>query len=474
MSQPANSEAFPISTELSLNSQAAASTHSIAQRCYTHALLCVLAFLDWDVDARDPEYYTSGGDLANFSLVCKQWYRASLRAPTRQAAVFIPSRKLPMLLQSPTRRHVSKLWIHSTSLPALLLLAAEMPLLRILEISFDSGVISTALEDVSSKAQILSNAFPAHLETLSIFDGGSEHVTLTASELQLLVDALPCTLQLTQLQLLFEGDVCGELNLSPLMQLLELSEIHWGWNKGSFTLPQLTVIKQIPSLKELYCQGGDWIEEELRFLCSEPNVPQHLEQLNLINTEVTAESVRALARLPALHGLRILRLRPDAFSLLPTLTNLHVISFALDFHVPSISDLNQLCTGLGACLQLTILKVQRLRDEQLAAEFLSQLVKHVSQLEALQLKECHAMKSLHVLADAASLMLLDLDKCRPLQPGPDLLLSLSRLPPSLYRLHLSNSVRLSVAELQRLSPPSALIPTLEVLQYDDSQLPPEE
>ena len=221
------------------------------------------------------------------------------------------------------------------------------------------------------------------------------------------------------------------------------------------------------------CQRGDWGEEELCFLSEEPHSLQLLTKLDLRNTEISKKSMRGLTRLTSLCYLGTLRFRPEAFPLLPLLTQLQIVSFNLDYPKPTLADLQQRCHVLTSCKHLSELAVRRLKDESLLTAFLLMLVKSLPQLRQLEFSDCPIMTHLHLLSNASNLESLRLFNCRPLLPASDLILSLQHVSPSLSDLLLWSSARLSVAEQRMFHPPSVSLPSFRKFEYDGRQLPNE-
>jgi hypothetical protein len=317
----------------------------------------------------------------------------------------------------------------------------------------------------SVEQQVVHNieiAYPSRLQEISL-----RFLMDNAMSQQMLLDALPSAPQLTSLKLEF-SDKALQLQLDALLQLNSLRMLSWtteayGSNTGRpalFTDEQLRVIKRLP-LQVLICNQGDWSAEEVQMLCAAPNSLQQLSELAIGGTEIDTNSLLALATLPSLNSLTVLRIRPEAYGLLSGITHLRSLSCRLDYPKPTLSEIQIFCDSLAmcSCTDLTIRKL----SHSLALEFFPALVQRLPRLRALTLSKCDVMRCLDLLTDLPDLEKLTLDWCSP----PVFENFKPNLPPSITHLKLLQSVSLSKKEKAEFRPPSRLFPSLQHFEYEN-------
>jgi hypothetical protein len=212
-----------------------------------------------------------------------------------------------------------------------------------------------------------------------------EGISLPA--LQLLLDILPRSSRLIDvtLRLPSQGNdvakVCSQLDLSPLLQLAHLTRFDWSalFNDIKFdgaaaghpmSAAQLGIVKQIPSLRSLHCNDGEWIEEEIQLAFQLPHRLQQLQYVDLSNTELNAAMLSCLVSLPALSELRPLRLLPEAYPLLARFPQLRSLYLSMQYPEPTAVELSSLCE---VCTWLQDFSLNDVRSVPLISAFLTEL-----------------------------------------------------------------------------------------------------
>ena len=294
----------------------------------------------------------------------------------------------------------------------------------------------------------------------------------TLAARQSFIDALPVMRNLRILNLCpsdrhtqsADPQLSAQLSLEPLLLIPQLTELIW--SIGAFTLPQLTVVKQIETLRILSSNYGEWSAEQLSFLSEPPHRLDQLEELCLFQTEISVAHMAALIRLPGIKCIKHNKSMPlDAFALLPRLPRLQELSLPLPQLVNSDAESETLHSSLRACSALTWVVVDGDECSEAVGERLLRALPHLRKLSIHGV----TLPSLRFLRHAPpSLTELELLRCKHLRAGH--ILALGSLVPRLERLDVfDNDALLDRTEVQALTPPGAIgLSSLRTFIYDVS------
>jgi hypothetical protein len=355
---------------------------SIAQQLYTDALLSIFAFLDFHPSYVDEE--VESVPLLAAILTCKAWYRAALKEKSRGCG-FNPKStdELLSLCNSLLRVHVNHLTIgFDFSWSDLSRIRLCLPHLNFISVGLDH-----VLTKDDSANLFLTEGLPPFLTEMSM-KVSPKGVAL----MQSLIDVLPMSSQLTRLNLILPSqrddmdNAFSQLDLSPLLQLGNLIRFSWSASLDEFhyhgavaghpmSQTQLGILKQIPSLRNLFCNFGEWIEEEMCHAFMPPHRLQLLQFVELKYTEVNAAMLSYLASLPALMELKPMRLLPEAYPLLSRFPQLRILNLSFLYPQPTVDELVNLCVALQSCSLLRAVYVKSVGSKDLLSGFLLQLLR---------------------------------------------------------------------------------------------------
>ncbi len=385
---------------------------STAQLFHTDGLQCIFAFLQLK-------------ELPSTAAVCRDWRDALYKERSRQVTVEPQAMSLlQLLVTSPLRHHVQTLDLLHHDMRSLLDLHAlnQLPSLTALSVRFHKSAFVTNRVGGVTSAAAISRMFPRTLSSLYVRVDIGTPVTF-------IVDIVSHLLQLTELTLIVDERLCESLIESAwmlqrlsLLKKLTLS----GWEVDDAVMP--LQLRSLAALEELRITGGlfhIWSTKTLRSL-TEPTQSKlaRLRFIDLSDDTVDAESMQALARLPALEELSPKYFEPDAFPLLASfraLTSL-AVRVAGDETLGDETDDETLTPAaliiphLSGCVQLTSIE---LHDFSFTDADLQALVAALPHLQKCTFDESE-WPSLTALSGASQLRHLLIRQCEVNNDGFDL------------------------------------------------------